>query len=165
MKNKRGIVFFVMGVSGCGKSTIGKGLAQALTIPFFDGDDYHPKSNIIKMQSGKPLNDDDRHDWLVTLNKLAHEHIEKGAVIACSALKESYRALLSTHIEEHVHWVYLKGSFDEILARLQQREGHFMPVDLLRSQFETLEPPLMATTVSINLSPKDIVDHILNRPA
>lgn len=163
MDNESTYIFFVMGVSGCGKSTIGKLLATSLAIPFFDGDDYHPDANIQKMKAGMPLNDDDRHEWLVRLNELAKENMENGAVIACSALKEKYRIALNLGIDDKVRWVFLEGTFKEVLDRLQKRAGHFMPVELLRSQFDTLEPPQNAITVSIGKTPKAIVSEVLHQ--
>ncbi|MET7029408.1 gluconokinase [Sediminicola luteus] len=154
-------ILFVMGVSGSGKSTIGKLLATALGYPFYDGDDYHPDHNIKKMAAGEPLNDEDRYDWLLALNELAKNHTSKGAVIACSALKESYRDLLQKGIDTKVHYIYLKGSFEEILERLQQRKDHFMPLELLQSQFEALSPPKNAIVVEIKEQPEKIVDTIL----
>ncbi|WP_235537839.1 gluconokinase [Sediminicola sp. YIK13] len=154
-------VLFVMGVSGSGKSTIGKLLATALDYPFFDGDNFHPDYNIKKMASGKPLNDKDRYEWLLTLNELAKNHVAKGAVIACSALKESYRDLLQKNIDTKVHYIYLKGSFEEVLERLQERKGHYMPQELLQSQFEALSPPKNAIVVDIKEQPQKIVDTIL----
>ncbi len=155
-------IFFIMGVSGCGKSTVGKLLAQELRIPFFDGDDFHPQANIAKMEAGKALNDTDRQGWLESLNKLAKKHKLRGAIIACSALKESYRNLLEKDVLEQTEFVFLKGSYDEILARLQQRENHFMPAALLKSQFDTLEIPTKAITVSIANPPSEIVAKIIN---
>jgi len=153
-------VYLIMGVSGCGKSTIGRLLAKDLSIPFFDGDDYHPSSNIKKMSEGTPLNDDDRHGWLVALNLLAKEHLERGAVIVCSALKEKYRKTLREDIANEICLIYLKGSIQEIQERLKNRKGHFMPTALLKSQFDTLEPPIEAITVTINLTPLEIVEKI-----
>ncbi|MFT6930762.1 MAG: carbohydrate kinase (thermoresistant glucokinase family) [Sediminicola sp.] len=150
-----------MGVSGSGKSTIGKLLAEALDYPFFDGDDFHPDVNIEKMSAGKPLNDEDRYDWLVALNILAKNNLVKGAVIACSALKESYRDLLQAGISKGVYYIYLKGSFQEVLERLQQRKGHYMPLELLQSQFDVLSPPKNAIVVKINQQPEKMVHTIL----
>ncbi|MBT8184013.1 MAG: gluconokinase [Eudoraea sp.] len=162
MSSKTGPVFFIMGVSGCGKSTIGNLLADALSLPFFDGDDFHPPSNVKKMAAGDPLNDNDRKDWLIALNKLAVKHSKKGAVIVCSALKASYREILSEQIAHSVTWILLKGTFDEIQRRLDARKGHFMPPSLLRSQFETLELPENAITVDISPSPEEILHRIVS---
>ena len=153
-------MYLIMGVSGCGKSTIGRLLAKDLSIPFFDGDDYHPASNIQKMSEGIPLNDDDRHNWLIELNLLAKQHLFHGAVIACSALKEKYRETLRKDIEDKICVIYLEGSIQEIKERLTNRKDHFMPAALLKSQFDALEPPSDAITVAISLPPEDIVDNI-----
>ncbi len=154
-------IFYIMGVSGSGKTTIGKLLSKELAIPFFDGDDYHSATNIEKMASGIPLNDDDRLGWLLALNALAKENKDKGAIIACSALKENYRDLLRKEIEENVIWVYLKGTFEEISERLRDRSGHFMPADLLKSQFDVLEEPKNGISISIKNEPKAIVSEII----
>ncbi|MEA1786356.1 gluconokinase [Arenibacter sp. GZD96] len=154
-------IFYVMGVSGSGKTTIGKGLAQALQIPFFDGDDYHSEQNVEKMAAGTPLTDTDRLGWLEALNALAKTQLQHGAVIVCSALKERYRELLAKGIEDRVVWVFLKGSFEEIQQRMQQRSGHFMPPTLLKSQFEALEEPAVSVTISINQTPQAMVDEII----
>jgi gluconokinase len=159
MDNK--YLIFVMGVSGCGKSTIGKSLAETLHYPFFDGDDYHLEANVKKMAAGHPLTDEDRMGWLTTLNHLAKTHAETGAVITCSALKQSYRVLLAKQLPEQVYFVYLSGSFELIMDRLRRRKGHFMPPALLKSQFEALEPPMGAIQVSIDKHPKEIVSEIL----
>lgn len=150
-----------MGVSGCGKSTIGKLLAQELDIPFFDGDDFHSKANIKKMSSGQPLNDDDRQGWLEALNKLAKKQIAKNScVIVCSALKEKYREALSLDINQEIKWVYLSGSFNQIYNRVNKRPDHFMPSDLLQSQFDALEEPKDALKIDISLSPEEIIKKI-----
>lgn len=151
-----------MGVSGCGKSTVGQLLANELKIPFFDGDDFHPSENITKMESGIPLNDDDRKGWLESLNQLAIKHAASGAVIACSALKELYRVQLSHQLDKTMMFVYLEGTFEEINNRLKQRTGHYMPANLLKSQFDTLEPPTNALRISISKTPEKQVSEILN---
>jgi carbohydrate kinase (thermoresistant glucokinase family) len=158
-------IYIIMGVSGCGKSTIGMLLAEKLEIPFFDGDDYHPEANVTKMAKGVALNDKDREGWLQALNDLAIEHKHSGAIIACSALKESYRAALRKELKDEMVFVYLQGSFSEIHARLQERKGHYMPIELLKSQFETLEEPKDAIEVSITRSPKAIINEILEKIA
>ncbi|MCL4156262.1 UNVERIFIED_CONTAM: hypothetical protein GTU68_044905 [Idotea baltica] len=152
-----------MGVSGCGKSTISQLLANKLNLPYFDGDDFHPEENVLKMSKGHPLNDEDRQAWLQALNKLAIKHSPKGAVIACSALKEKYRVSLSESIKNTLEFVYLEGTFDEINERMQARKGHFMPAGLLKSQFETLEPPKNAIVVSIIGTPEEIVANVLKQ--
>ncbi|WP_225036713.1 NADP-dependent phosphogluconate dehydrogenase [Winogradskyella sp. SM1960] len=161
MKNLRDSinkVIFVMGVSGCGKSTIGKRLAQELEIPFFDGDDFHSKANIKKMSNGQPLTDADRQGWLETLNELAKTQVAKSnCVIVCSALKEAYRNTLSLGIEAATKWVFLNGSFNQIYNRVNKRSNHYMPSGLLQSQFDTLEKPKDAIEIDISLTPKDII--------
>ena len=156
-------IYIIMGVSGCGKSTIGKLLADALQLPYFDGDDFHPEENVAKMSKGKALTDEDRLGWLQSLNQLSKHNSEKGAVIACSALKKSYREVLLQDMVETMVFVYLKGSFDEISRRMRERKDHFMPVGLLKSQFKTLEPPRNAITVSITDPPAAIVTKILEQ--
>jgi gluconokinase len=136
-----GKIIVVMGVSACGKTTLGKALAASYGLPFFDGDDYHPPENITKMASGKPLQDQDRKGWLQRLNRLGGDHLESGAVIACSALKERYREWLSEGLEQHMVWVVINGSFEQLSSRIALRKGHFMPPELLRSQFDALEIP------------------------
>jgi len=155
-------IFIIMGVSGTGKTTIGKLLSQIHGFPFFDGDDYHPKENIEKMSSGEPLNDNDRKDWLQSLNTLAYNQLESGAIIACSALKEKYRSILSQGIENQLVFIYLKGTFEQVKNRLESRKGHFMSSALLQSQFDTLEEPEDAIEVSIELSPEKIIKAIQN---
>lgn len=155
-------VIYIMGVSGSGKSTVGKLLAEELGVPFFDGDDFHPKANLEKMALGQALNDTDRAGWLQSLNMLAKEYNNTGAVIACSALKKHYRSTLMQGVAEH-SFVYLEGTFDVIQKRLQARKGHFMPPHLLQSQFDALEPPTDAISVSILNPQETIVTHILNQ--
>ena len=150
-----------MGVSGSGKSTIGKLLSQELNIPFFDGDDFHPKENIQKMSNGQPLNDNDRQSWLEVLNGLAIKELKKNnCIIACSGLKQKYRETISQNIETQTNWIYLSGSFDLISKRLSRRKNHFMPLDLLKSQFDILEEPKDAFQVDISLSTNEIIKTI-----
>lgn len=132
----------LMGVSGSGKSTIGAAVAREIKAKFIDGDDLHPRANIQKMASGQPLNDDDRAPWLQRLNDAAYSlnHKNESGIIVCSALKRRYRDLLRKDNDNMV-FIYLKGSFEVIMARLQARSGHFMPTDLLKSQFDALEEP------------------------
>ncbi|MBJ7880606.1 NADP-dependent phosphogluconate dehydrogenase [Gelidibacter salicanalis] len=154
-------VIFIIGVSGVGKSTIGQLLAKELNIPFFDGDDYHPKENIAKMSNGQPLNDADRAGWLAILNQLAKDQIKNNScVIVCSALKQSYRDLLNSGLEKNYKWVYLSGSFKQIIKRMKARDNHFMPAKLLQSQFDILEKPKNAIEVDIRLTPKEIVKKV-----
>src|ERR1700680_4959576 len=129
-------IIYVMGVSGSGKTTIGKKLAAKIKFPFFDGDDFHTEANKEKMKAGHPLTDDDRAGWLKSINELAKAQMQKnGAVIVCSALKEKYRTILSTGITAPLFWIFLQGSFDQIKKRMEERKGHFMQPQMLSSQF------------------------------
>ena len=153
-------VIYIMGVSGSGKTTIGKLLSVKTGFPFFDGDDFHSISNKEKMKAGKSLNDEDRQQWLQQLNSLAIEQFNlKGAIIACSALKEKYRTLLTQDVAQPV-WIFLQGSYEEIFERMKQR-NHFMPAQLLRSQFQDLEIPAFAFTIDIKNDPVKIVEMIV----
>ncbi len=148
-----------MGVSGSGKSTIGRALAERTGLPFLDADDFHPASNIKKMKSGQPLNDEDRKPWL---ERLAVElSASGGCVLACSALKESYRNILESGSAD-ITWVYLEASKELIRERLQKRSGHFMPPSLLDSQFQALEVPRDGLSVDVSDSPGVIVNKILS---
>jgi gluconokinase len=139
----------VMGVSGSGKSTVGKALANRLGWTFADADDYHPPANREKMSRGEPLTDEDRQPWLEKLHDLLTEHAleQKTLVLACSALKEKYRDILVGDLEG-VALVFLRGDAQLIAERMRQRE-HFMPVSLLETQLATLEPPTNAIIVDI----------------
>jgi gluconokinase len=157
----------VMGVSGSGKSTVGEALAQRLGWRFEDGDKFHPASNVAKMHAGIPLTDDDRWPWL----KAIADEIDRGceasspAVIACSALKRAYREVL-VHARHDVRIVYLRGDQPLIAHRLALRKHHFMPPELLASQFQTLEPPgddEGAVAVSIDAPIDGIVDEIVHQ--
>jgi carbohydrate kinase (thermoresistant glucokinase family) len=155
-------IIYIMGVSGSGKTTIGLELSRRTEIPFFDADDFHPAANKEKMKAGQPLTDDDRQGWLLRLNEMAQQQAkEKGAIIACSALKEKYRKLLAANITVPVHWIFLQGDYSLIRERLQQRKGHYMPPGLLQSQFDTLEAPGDAMVMDIKNSPDQIVQAIL----
>ena len=156
-------ILFVMGVSGSGKTTIGVLLGKKLNVPFFDGDDYHPQDNIKKMSDGQPLNDNDRQGWLERLNELALEHVATGAVIVCSSLKTKYRKILGKHLEGRHQFIYLEGSFELISMRMAQRKGHYMPKELLQSQFDTLEVPKEAISVSIDQTPEEMVNQIIEK--
>ncbi|MFK7935901.1 MAG: gluconokinase [Saprospiraceae bacterium] len=157
MKN----IYIIMGVSGCGKTTVGKLLAQELNLSFHDADDYHPTANVEKMASGQPLNDDDRQPWLEILaDKLAEWQQAGGAVLACSALKEKYRQTLQSQVTD-IQWVWLDGSFELIQKRMQARRGHFMDAKMLQSQFDALEPPTYGLKISIDQSAEAIVEYIL----
>jgi gluconokinase len=133
----------VMGVSGAGKSTVGRLIAAQLDCPFRDADSFHPKANIEKMASGQPLTDEDRWPWLRAIAAWIEEHRAAGTtcVATCSALKRVYRDLVTDNQRTDVRLVYLKGDIDLIAARLKVRTGHFMPPALLRSQFDALEEP------------------------
>ncbi len=149
-----------MGVAGSGKTTIGKLLHQKTDIPFFDADDFHPQANKDKMKAGHALNDEDRAAWLQQLNQLAQQQLHlEGAIIACSALKEKYRSVLGMGIQAPV-WIFLQGSYETILERMQNRATHFMPTSLLQSQFESLEIPVDALAISIDQEPAAIVEII-----
>lgn len=155
-------IIYIMGVSGSGKTTIGKLLSHELNLPFFDADDFHSEKNKEKMKTGNPLTDEDRHDWLQQINKLAIDQSKKrGAIIACSALKKKYREVLSKGIDDPC-WISLTGSYETVLERLKKRNGHYMPPGLLQSQFEILEMPENALTVNINNTADDIVTTIMN---
>lgn len=162
--NKINGVFIIMGVSGSGKSTVGQLLAAKTGFPFLDADDFHPVENINKMASGIPLTDDDRKGWLEGLQIKLQQQLQTGPVIiACSALKEKYRQILSGNFEPNCHWIFLKGDYATIYQRLAERPGHFMQPAMLESQFDALEIPAYAIEADINNSGEEIVKLILEK--
>ena len=156
------MIIVVMGICSCGKTLVGQKLAQQLGLVFYDADDYHPKENVEKMTKQIPLNDKDRIPWLVEMARQMPKWESKGgAVLACSALKESYRQILSSG--GNVCFVYLKGTKEFILQRMQNRKKHFMPTSLIDSQLVALEEPTDAITVDIESSPEAIVRKIISQ--
>ncbi|MBW4517672.1 MAG: gluconokinase [Timaviella obliquedivisa GSE-PSE-MK23-08B] len=157
------MVILLIGVSGSGKTTIGRGLALELNWKFKDADDFHSDANIEKMRQGISLNDDDRRPWLQALRRAIDEALQTNAnlILACSALKAAYRQVLGEPSEQ-VKFVYLKGSFELIEQRLTQRQGHYMKANLLRTQFDALEEPPNAIAVEIDQSPSAIAQQIKN---
>jgi gluconokinase len=152
------MIILLMGVAGSGKTTVGRLLASELGWRFYEGDDFHPRANIDKMQRGMPLTDDDRWPWLQALRDVIDACLAQGtsAVMACSALKQTYRDYLIRGRDE-VKLVYLKGSYDLLSQRLAQRQGHFMPKELLASQFATLEEPQQGLIVDAAITPEALV--------
>jgi carbohydrate kinase (thermoresistant glucokinase family) len=156
------MILILMGPMGCGKTTIGISLAKRLGWPFYDGDDFHPEENVLKMRAGIPLTDGDRQSWLETL----HAHIQgllhhrQNAVIACSALKKSYRDILGVN-QTSVRTIYLKGPYELLRKRIEERKHPFMNKDLLKSQLDALEEPDGGYIVDISPSPETVVDTIM----
>jgi gluconokinase len=155
--------YILMGVSGCGKTIIGKKLANHLDWDFYDADDFHPPENISKMANGIPLTDSDRVPWLGLLYQLISSSLtqNRSGVLACSALKERYRQQLLEG-NDGVQLVYLKGSYDLIWSRMIARKDHWMKPHMLQSQFEALEEPVNALTIDISKSIDEIVQEIMN---
>lgn len=157
------MIVLIMGVSGSGKTTIGQRLADTLRWEFVDADSFHSPSNRQKMSAGTPLSQQDRRPWLDALREAIDRWIREGrnVVLACSALTASARRLLISD-RRSVKLVYLKGPFDLIQARLAQRSQHFMPQELLASQFDTLEEPTDALTIDAGWPPKAITTHVIS---
>ena len=155
------MILILMGVSGSGKTTIGRILAHDLGWPFYDADDLHPQANIDKMHRGEPLTDADRAPWLDALHDLIAPLDRDGAsaVLACSALKRTYRDRLAARIAG-ARFVYLRGDASLLRLRLARRTGHFMPIDLLQSQLDALEEPEGALVVDIDAAPEEIAARI-----
>jgi gluconokinase len=160
------MIVMVIGVSGSGKTTVGKLLAQSLNWDFSDADDFHPPGNIEKMSQGIPLEDADRLPWLLHLQSTIDRWLleNKNVVLACSALKASYRKMLFRD-KQQMKIVYLKGDFDLFATRLKTRENHYMKVDLLSSQFATLEEPEDAIIIDasqpLEVMVRQIENHLL----
>jgi gluconokinase len=154
------IVVLVMGVSGSGKTTIGSMLARRLNFEFVDGDDFHSEANKAKMHSGQPLTDEDRKPWLELIASKIQTWLseQKNVVLACSALKESYRRVLIGDSAERVPIVFLDGSFELFHERLQRRKHPFMNEALLQSQFDALEKPVSAICVDASQAPAAVVE-------
>ncbi|BCH65042.1 gluconokinase [Agrobacterium vitis] len=153
----------VMGVSGCGKSSIGEGLAKKLDVPFLEGDSLHPAANVEKMAKGTPLNDEDRWPWLQAIGDKMAAALREGQtiIVSCSSLKKSYRDLLREATGNLTAFIYLEGSKELLTRRMGERTGHFMPVSLLESQLATLESPKdepCVVTVDIDRSIDAIVE-------
>jgi len=152
------VIVIVMGVSGSGKTTIGEALAARLGWRYLDADDYHPAANVAKMAAGTPLQDEDRWPWLEEINSTLKK--QDDAVLGCSALKETYRQRLTAGLRDY-RIAYLKGSFELLSRRAAGRKHRFMPASLLKSQFETLEPPRGAIEVDVAQPVEACVQQIL----
>jgi gluconokinase len=152
------VIVIVMGVSGSGKTTIGEALAASLGWPYLDADDYHPAANVAKMAAGTPLQDADRWPWLDKLNSALRK--DEKAILGCSALKESYRQRLTAGLKDF-RIVFLRGTFELLSERAAERKHRFMPASLLKSQFETLEPPRGAIEVDVAQPVEACVQQIL----
>lgn len=157
------VIVLLMGPAGSGKTTVGKLLADQLSWEFADGDDFHPPANIAKMSQGIPLTDEDRLPWLQSIRDAMLQWQAQGrsAVVACSALKRSYRDLLGIGSNaKDIKLVYLKGTYDLLLERLHSRTGHYMKEQMLASQLTDLEEPADAITINISRSPEQIVSEV-----
>ncbi len=155
----------VMGVSGCGKSTVGAALAQALGLRFVEGDSLHPPRNVALMAAGTPLTDEDRREWLEAVARVLADAAHDGVVVSCSALKRSYRDLLRASAPD-LTLVHLRGEPALLAERMAARKGHYMPASLLQSQLQTLEPPGADETVytaDVAEPPQRLVSQLFQR--
>lgn len=160
----QGKAFILMGVSSTGKTTIGTTIAQQLGLKLIDGDDLHPRANIIKMSNGSPLNDNDRKPWLERINDAAFSLEQKSerGIIICSALKKKYRDQIRQGNAD-VKFIFLHGSFELVLERMKQRQGHYMKTEMLQSQFDTLEIPQADETDVIFIDIDGNFDEVVER--
>jgi gluconokinase len=154
----------VSGVSGAGKTTLGKLVAKELSCQFYDADDFHSQVNIEKMRHGIPLTDDDREPWLMRLRELVAKcvGVNTAAVLACSALKKKYRDVL--RVNDRVRFIFLRGDYATVAAQLESRRDHFFNADLLRSQFADLEEPQpdeRAIVTQIGRSPRELAHEVI----
>lgn len=157
------MVIVVMGVTGSGKTVVGRRLADRLGLPFHDADDFHPAENVARMSAGQPLTDEERYPWLENLaSHLVDWDAGGGAVLACSALKQSYRNILRQGSPD-LQFVYLKAAPALVRERIERRTDHYMPAELVDSQFEILEEPEEAIEVDAALELEQVVDHIMTR--
>ena len=157
------MIVIIFGVSGAGKTTIGKLLAQQLDWRFLEADDFHPAANINKMRSGHPLTDEDRWPWLAQLRQQIERSLAAGenAVLACSALKRAYRDVL--RVSDEIKFVFLRGDYALIEKQLRNRRRHFMNPDLLQSQFDDLEEPRSdedVLSIALGQPPEELVEEI-----
>jgi len=161
---KQVMVLILMGPMGCGKTAIGKMLAAKLGWPFYDGDNFHPEKNVEKMRAGIALTDEDRKLWLEKLHANIQHWLRdrQNTILACSALKQAYRDILGVD-QNTVRTVYLKGSYELLRKRIEERQHPYMDKNLLRSQLDTLEEPKDGLTVDISATPETIVSTIINR--
>ena len=155
------MLIIITGVSGVGKTTIGKLLSENMGWTFYEGDDYHTNVNLAKMRNGTPLTDDDRWPWLDALREKISEILlhDEDAILSCSALKESYRMRLGSSLKNIV-FVYLRGDYQLVRNRIAERIGHFMNADLLASQYSDLEEPQNAIVVDAALEPMAIINYL-----
>jgi gluconokinase len=157
-------IYVVMGVSGCGKTSIGEAVAADLGFEFIEGDALHPPANVEKMARGIPLNDEDRFPWLDRIGARIAEVDGHGLVVSCSSLKKTYRDRLRSFANEPLTFIFLKGSEELLTERMARRKGHFMPLSLLKSQLATLEDPSGepgVITVDISGTSQDVIERTL----
>ena len=152
----------IMGVSGSGKSHIGRSLAKKMSVPFLEGDDFHSEANISKMAGGSPLTNQDREGWIDAMGDTIQKNPDNTLVLSCSALNDFVRDRLKERSKRHIEWIYLDISRDELLRRLNRRKNHFMKADLLDSQLDAMQPPKEAFKINETLKPFEMVQTILN---